>query len=92
MKWRGRGEEENVEDVGEGEGTLLRTVRETSYSGHRSPSAAAEFFFGYLVVISFSNRIDVWGRLFSHFESVKVMTFASVTKVWGIHSHFISDV
>jgi hypothetical protein len=38
-------------------------------------------FFGYLVEISFPNRIDVWDRLLTHFETVKVMTFSSVTNI-----------
>jgi len=28
--------------------------------------AKANFFFGYLVAISFRNRIDFWGRLCRH--------------------------
>ena len=38
------------------------------------------FFLGYLVAISFPIEFDVWGRLCTHFEAAKVMTFASVTQ------------
>jgi hypothetical protein len=41
------------------------------------------FFFSYLVAISFPIEFDVWGRLCTHFEAAKVMTFAPVTQ------HFI---
>ena len=47
-------EKENVEDVGEGEGTLLRTVREASCRDRRSPSDVAEFFFWLLSSDQFS--------------------------------------
>ena len=39
-----------------------------SCSGRRRRCGAAEFFFGYLVAISFPNRIDVWGKLCTHFD------------------------
>ena len=42
-------------------------------------AAQPNFYFLFFVAISFPNRIDVLGRLCTHFESVKVMTFASVT-------------
>jgi hypothetical protein len=50
---------------------------------HRAPETlrhSRNFFFGYLVAISFPNRIDVFARLCTHFETTKcVMTLASVT-------------
>jgi len=42
-------------------------------------AAQLKFFLVPLVAISFPNRIDVWGRLCTHFEAAKVITFASVT-------------
>jgi hypothetical protein len=67
-------------------GERKQCVKQTSGSLAAQPN----FFFGHLllsrilsdqkiVAISFPNRIDVWDRLFTHFETVKVMTFASVT-------------
>ncbi len=55
-------------------------------SAKRPPEAlrrSRNFFFSYLVAISFPIEFDVWGRLCTHFETVKVMTFAPVTQ------HFI---
>ena len=51
------------------------------HNGHRRCGGAADFFLVTLVAISFLNRIDVWiwSRLCTHFEDVKLMTFASVT-------------
>jgi hypothetical protein len=49
--------------------------------GLRRPLRAAEFiFFEFLVAISFPIEVDVWGRLCTHFEAAKVMTFAPVTQ------------
>ena len=50
----------------------------TPCNGIRRPCGASDFFFGYLVAISFPDLVDIWGRL-SHFEIVEVMTFPSVT-------------
>ena len=38
------------------------------------------FFLSYLVAISFPIEFDVWGRLCTHFEAAKVMTFAPVSQ------------
>ena len=47
------------------------------YIGGRRPSDSADFFFWLLSSDQsrFPNRIHVWDRLCTHFESVKVMTF-----------------
>jgi hypothetical protein len=42
-----------------------------------APCSGDHHFFFWL--LSFPNRIDVWGRLCTHFETVKVMTFSSGT-------------
>ncbi len=52
-------------------------------SVQRTPEAlrrSRNFFFSYLVAISFPIEFDVWGRLCTHFEAAKVMTFAPVTQ------------
>ena len=52
-------------------------------SAQRPPEAlrrSRNFFFSYLVAISFPIEFDVWGRLCTHFEAAKVMTFAPVTQ------------
>jgi hypothetical protein len=47
-------------------------------------SRAAEIFsFGYLVAISFPNRIDVWDRLCKYFDPFELMTLDSVTEHFG---------
>jgi hypothetical protein len=43
-------------------------------------AAQPNFFLSYLVAISFPIEFDVWGRLCTHFEAAKVMTFAPVTQ------------
>jgi hypothetical protein len=35
--------------------------------------------------MSFPNRIDVWGRLCTHFEAAKVMTFACFSVLSHVH-------
>jgi len=58
-------------------------------SAQRPPEAlrrSRNFFFSYLVAISFPIEFDVWGRLCTHFEAAKVMTFAPVTQSDRFHS------
>ena len=47
------------------------------------------FFFSYLIAISFPIEFDVWGRLCTHFEAVKVMTFAAVTQHFSVSLPFV---
>jgi hypothetical protein len=56
-------------------------------SGQRTPEALRRsrfFFLSFLVTISFPIEFDVWDRLCTHFEVVKVMTFAPVTQHFSV--------
>ena len=47
------------------------------------------FFLGYLVAISFPIEFDVWGRLCTHVEAAKVMTFVPVPQHFSL-THWVS--
>jgi hypothetical protein len=61
----------------------------------RSPEAWWNFFLGYFVSISFPVEFDVWGRLCTHFEAAKVMTFTDgekmVYEIWRRMEHSIAQ-
>jgi hypothetical protein len=68
-------------------------MRQAPCSGRWRPWGAADFFFlSYLVAITFPIEFDVWGRLCTHFEGAKVMTFAPVTKKWLIITEISKEV
>jgi hypothetical protein len=55
-------------------------------TAQRPPEACgvANFFLSYLVAITFPIEFDVWGRLCTHCEVAKVMTFAPVTQQFSL--------
>jgi len=72
--------------------TPLRAVWETKFQGelstsfsggywegHRAAAAGGQPIF-FLFAITFPVEFDVWGRLCTHFEGAKVMTFAPVAQ------------
>jgi len=67
-----RGSIQAVSEVVICRGTVQRSVEAFRHS--------RIVFLGYLVTISIPIEFYVWGRLCTHFEAVKVMTFAPVTQ------------
>ncbi len=57
--------------------------------GVEGGSAGGNFFLSYLVAISFPIEFDVWGRLCTHFEAAKVMTFAPVTQHFSVSTSLV---
>jgi hypothetical protein len=51
---------------------------------HRAAAIGEIFFLGYFVSISFPIEFDVWGRLCTHFEAAKVMTFPPITQHFSV--------